>query len=148
MKFVLIALSLLATAGLFWFCKHPRYTADQLPEKQIRFGTGGGFVGRETLFSVLENGQMFKKGPDGLTSALPDIKSRKAKSLFKSLAKSDFANLSFQHPSNVYSFVEIPVGRDGYHRVTWGDPAHPVDARVQDLFDQLNALVPQPAPQK
>jgi hypothetical protein len=140
MKYLLIGLSCAVIALLFWFCKHTRYATDQLPKQQIRFGSGGGYVGRETVFTLLENGQIFKQGIDGQTNALPDAKQRVAKGLFKALENMKFENIKFSHPGNIYSFIEIPTGETTTHRVTWGDPAHPVDGTVEDLFKKLNAL--------
>jgi hypothetical protein len=140
MKYLLLSLSFFAVALLFWFCKHTRYTTDQLPRQQIRFGTGGGFVGRETMFTLLENGQVFKQAIDGQTQALPDAKQRAAKGLFKAIENIEFENIKFKHPGNTYSFIEIPTGETTTHRVTWGDPSYQVDGVVQDLFDKLNAL--------
>ncbi|MEO6039220.1 MAG: hypothetical protein ABIQ93_12475 [Saprospiraceae bacterium] len=140
MKILLISVTLLATAMLFWFCKQPKYSVGKFPDKQLRWGSGGGFVGRENTFILLENGQIFKsEGKDKMTE-LDKTKAGKAKKLFEHAKALDLAKRNFEHPSNLYSFLEYQEG-DMVQRITWGDPKYPVDARVNDLFTQLNAQV-------
>ncbi len=140
MKILLIAISLLATATLSWFCKHPKYAVGKFPDEQLRWGTGGGFAGRENSFILLENGQIFKTGGNDQMTELEKTKAGKAKKLFELAEKLELAKRDFQHPSNIYSFVEYQEG-DMVQRITWGDPKFPVDEQVKSLFDQLNALV-------
>ena len=81
MKLTLIAIALFAVAAIFTFCKNSKYTADNLPAEQIRFGKGGGFTGIEKSWTLLENGQVFEKGPDGTLVALDSAKKKTAKIL-------------------------------------------------------------------
>ena len=140
MKILLISIALLATATLFWFCKQPKYTTENFPDKQLRWGSGGGFTGKENSFTLLENGQIFKAGAENKMTELEKTKAGKAKKLFELAKTLDLTKLDFQHPSNIYSFMEYQEG-DMVKRVSWGDPKFPVDDRIKDLFAQLNALV-------
>jgi len=140
MKFLLISIALLATATLFWFCKQPKYSAGNFPDKQLRWGSGGGFVGKENMFTLLENGQIFKSEPNDKMTELEKTKAGKAKKLFELAQTLDLSKIDFQHPSNIYSFLEYQEG-DMVKRITWGDPKFPVNEQVKGLFDQLNALV-------
>ena len=84
MKIVLIVITLVAVAALFIFCKHQQtFTADNLPTLQLRWGTGGGIVGKETTLTLLENGQIFKQGFKGEATEVGKIKAKVAKSLIK-----------------------------------------------------------------
>ncbi len=140
MKILLISITLLATATLFWFCKQQKYTVGQFPSKQLRWGNGGGFVGRETTFTLLENGQIFQtEMPDKMTE-LQKTKAGKSKKLFQIAQALELAKRDFDHPGNIYSFIEYQEG-DMVQRITWGDPKFPVDDRVKDLFAQLSELV-------
>ena len=140
MKILLISITLLATAMLFWFCKQPKYTVGKFPDKQLRWGTGGGFVGRENTFTLLENGQIFKSEPNGQMTEQTKTKASKAKKIYETAETIGLAKLDFQHPANTYSFLEYQEG-DMVQRITWGDPRYPVDTRVKELFAQLNDLV-------
>ena len=141
MKMLLIALAAFAAAVLFWFCKHhPKFTPGNFPDRQLRWGSGGGFVGKETTYTLLDNGQVFvlKMGCE-LTEA-GSTKPRKAKSLYKTSETLGLATLNFQHPGNTYNFIEVLSG-DAIQRITWGDAEYPVDKGVADLFAQLKELV-------
>lgn len=140
MKLILIALSLSATAMLFLFCKHqPKFTADTLPTKQLRWGTGGGFAGLENTHVLLENGQVFANKLSGPLSEGKKTKAKTAATLFKTVQALNLGKLEFSHPGNLYSFLEIQEG-DTVQRVTWGDPNFPVNPAIQAAFDQLNEL--------
>ncbi|MCB9344862.1 MAG: hypothetical protein H6576_14245 [Lewinellaceae bacterium] len=141
MKIVLIVITLVAVAALFIFCKHQQtFTADNLPTLQLRWGTGGGIVGKETTLTLLENGQIFKQGFKGEATEVGKIKAKVAKSLIKKAEMLELGKREFNHPGNIYSFLEYQEG-DMISRITWGDQAYTVDADVQALFDQLNSLL-------
>ncbi len=139
MKFTLIVLSLLAVAALLVFCKHTKYTADNLPKEQIRFGKGGGFTGVEESFTLLENGQLF----DGKKVALDSAKRRIAKTCFKAIGRLGLEKLDFKHPGNTYSFIEVPAG-DGFNRIAWGAADMPIDSNIAKLHGKLMGLLPKP----
>jgi len=140
MKFILISLTLLASVLLFTACKHTKYLADKLPEKQIRWGNGGGFVGKESGHILLENGQIFSRDIMGQLTEAQKTKSKKAKAIFKSIQALGLAKMEFNHPGNMYNFLEFQEG-DMVSRVVWGDKANPVGKPVVDLYSQLNELL-------
>lgn len=140
MKILLIALAVLASAALFWFCKNAKYTSNSLPDRQLRWGNGGGFVGKETTYTLLDNGQIFTQKMGEVLTESASAKQRTAKSIYKTAETLGLAALDFQHPGNTYKFIEIQNG-DAVRRISWGDPEHPVSQGVADLFAQLNALV-------
>jgi hypothetical protein len=121
-------LLLLGTACLIGLTQCKKYTADKLPEKQIRWGFGGGFTGLETTFVLLPNGQKFTKVGQGNLEAIPRIKRSEARKIFKLLSKVDVQKTPAGTPSNKYEFMELPDGKGGFKRVivpssiTKGDP--------------------------
>lgn len=119
-------------------CKHTHYSAGNLPEKQIQWGSGGGFVGKESYFILLENGQIFKHEPmmgDSIAE-INGVKARAAKTAFKAADAAGLSTLDFRHPSNTYMFI-VQAG----NRVVWGDKSHPVAEPVDKLYRQLNDLI-------
>lgn len=141
MRIILISLTLIAAASLFTFCKHqPKFTADNLPPQQLRWGSGGGVVGKETTYTLLNNGQIFKKGLKEPNTEAAKTKSKTAAEIFKAAAALDIAKLEFNHPYNLYSFLEWQDG-DVVQRIVWGDPAFPVGEGVKEVFDRLNGLL-------
>ena len=128
-------LFLLLCAGLAC-CKSTHYTAGQLPAKQIRWGEGGGFTGRETTFILLDNGQIFRKeGMKDQFTELSSISQSKAKHLYKRAEKLGLMNLDFQDPGNIYSFIEIIDG-DQVRRIVWGGNK-PLPPAVAEYYQAL-----------
>jgi hypothetical protein len=141
MKILLVSLASLATACLFWFCKHqPKFSADNLPTQQLRWGTGGGFVGKETSYTMLKNGQVFLSEMAGPLTETANKKSKSAAAIFKTVEALNLAKLEFNYPGNTYSFIELKDG-DAVSRVAWGDPTYTVSSEVKELFERLNGLV-------
>ncbi|HAD10797.1 MAG TPA: hypothetical protein DCF33_00005 [Saprospirales bacterium] len=139
MKYILITLSLLLGAiALLPACKSNKYAADKLPPKQLRWGSGGGFVGKETAHILCDNGQIFARDMMGAITKSGRTKSANAKTLFKTAET--LSKLDFQHPGNTYSFLEWQDG-DMVRRIVWGEKGIPVDKSVQDLYNQLNGML-------
>ncbi len=101
-------------------CKVIRYSAEKLPVKQIVFGDGGGFIGVETSYILLENGQIFKKtGVGGLLQELSPIKQKQSKTLFEKLATVQLYKLDINKPGNLYYFLQ-ETNNETDSRATWG----------------------------
>jgi len=129
-----------AMLAFFGQCKHPQYSADNLPDEYLLFGNGGGFAGTETTYTLLENGQLFKSS--SVAPKLTELKSCKRKladQLIETAEDLGILQLDFAHPGNIYKFIELKD--DGQaRRITWGDPAHPVDEKIGALYEQLVQL--------
>lgn len=138
MKYALLLL--LASSLLYFSCKQTKYTADKLPEKQIRWGNGGGVVGKEKSHILLENGQIFSRDIMGTTTEAQKTKAKTAKTLFKTVETIGLSKMEFDHPGNTYSFLEVQEG-DMVSRIVWGDKASSVGKPVEELYGALNALL-------
>lgn len=107
--------------ALFLGCKAPVYTPETTPDLQLLCGTGGGFSGVETTFSLLKNGQVFMKQGVGSSwvsvGKLPEPQTRQLFNSYETLA---LAKLEFNEPGNLYHFVGSNV-QGKIHQVTW-DP--------------------------
>lgn len=125
---------------VFFSCKSQQYGSDHLPEKQLVFGKGGGFSGAEDAFSLLENGQLFQLS--SLTNErreLKGIKKKEAKSYFTQIYDLRLPETDFDHPGNVYYYLEV-VNGEGKYRVTWGSNAHEVPETYKTLHKQLMTI--------
>jgi hypothetical protein len=140
MKFILFSLVLLATVMLWSGCKGSKYSAEKLPEQQLRWGTGGGFVGKESAYILCDNGQIFSRDIMGVTKSAGKAKSKLAKAHFKTVETLQISKIDFTHPGNTYSFLEWQDG-DMVRRIVWGDKAFPVEKSVEDLYGALNGLL-------
>lgn len=139
MRITLFALALLAAAQ-FFACKSAKHTADKLPAEQIRWGSGGGFTGKETSFALLENGQVFQfKTLDGSTTERASIKAKTARGLFSTAKDLALRDVRHEHPGNMYFFLELRDGA-GTHRITWSD-AMPVEQKAKDFYMVLQQLL-------
>lgn len=147
MKILYFSAAMLCAALLSSQCKHPKYTAETLPDDRLAFGHGGGFTGVGTTFTLLENGQLFKsssKAPE--TMELPGAKRKIAKKLFETAESLGLLQTEFMYPGNMYAFIEFQD--DGQkRRVAWGDREHPVDPKIKDFYDQLMQLVREKKPE-
>lgn len=137
-------LPLMAFALLFFVgttaCKRNPYNAEKLPEKQIRWGNGGGIAGKESSHILCENGQIFYRDILGKVSAAPKTKRKKAVALYKTIEALGLSKMEFIHPGNTYQFLEWQDG-DMVSRVVWGDKGFPVEKSISDLYGSLNLLL-------
>lgn len=142
MKICCITAILLSVTLFGSQCKYPKYTAENLPEDRLLFGSGGGFAGIETTYTLLENGQLFKFDPKAPAPVeIAGIGKKTANNLFETAESLGLLKLDFMYPGNTYQFIEFQD--DGQKkRVTWGDQEHPVDPKIRNLYDQLVQLVP------
>lgn len=131
-------LLLLLLGSVITACKHTRYTASNLPENRLQWGSGGGFLGKESYFILLDNGQIFKHEAmmgDSIAE-IKGVKHRVAKSIFKAADEAGITALDFNYPANTYMFIN-----HSGKRVAWGDKNHPVGEPVDNLYHQLNDLI-------
>lgn len=140
MKTVLVLLTLLATAFLWLACKQIKYAPGNFPDRQLRWGSGGGVVGKETTYTLLDNGQIFVRKMGGALTETGKVRDKKAKMLYDMIGSLGLEKYDFQHPGNTYDFIEVLNG-DSVHRISWGEKNMPVDAKVMDFYKQLNELV-------
>ncbi len=138
MKYIaILSLFLLCTAA--WTCKSNQYTAENMPDKQLCFGTGGGFAGKENRHILLENGQLFYSKLEGAPETMPGIKPKKAADLF-SRADTLLSANRVMSPGNTYGFLELRQG-DVVKRIAWDNTAQAKDPELQAFYQELLGLV-------
>lgn len=122
-------------------CKSQQYTIETLPDKQLVFGRGGGISGEVSTYIILENGQVFHK--NSLTQEHSEIKSiskKKAVSYFQKMNSLKLSELNFDHPGNMYYFLEEVNGEER-HRVTWGSNDYEVSSECKDFYKELRTTI-------
>lgn len=99
------------------------------PIQEIQYGSGGGFTGNVTTYTLKSDGtlwqqekQISKLSCDALSSIFE---------LAEQLPKEDFVQ-----PGNVYSFVKI-ISKDATYYYAWTAGKLP-DAKVTELYTKLN----------
>jgi len=125
--------------SIFCFgCK--TYTIDQLPEKQVVFGKGGGITGAVDRFILLENGQLFKQNSllkDTIT--LPKVKRRVARNYFTQVENLQLDSIQINQPGNRYYYLGYKDAA-GHQKATWGANDFEPPVELKTLFDSLNQL--------
>ena len=135
-------LVVLVISGFFASCKTPQYTLENLPPPKLVFGKGGGFSGLSDEYTLLKSGQLFLKSSmtDSL-EVLPKIKKQQVKALFASAEDLRMDTLQFNHPGNIYYFVNYVQDSTRKAEITWGDMNHQIPALIKEFHAQLYAAV-------
>lgn len=101
--------------------------------EEIKFGSGGGFTGRETTYILSSTGKLSEG-----EKVLKQIDLKTTKSLFKEAEK--MKAYSFNEPQNIYYFIIIQ-SKDNKNRIVWGSGSKPINKNVSDLYNQLMSLI-------
>ena len=105
-KILILVLLLLAS------CKSGEQVSTTGIDK-IQFGNGGGFTGKEVVFTIKENG-LIKNQNDSIVNKL---NKEEVLSIFETASKNK--NVEFVKPRNLYSFVTI-FTPSGTNKIVWG----------------------------
>ena len=133
---------LLSLFTFFLFsCKSQTYTLDNLPENLLIFGSGGGITGEVNTYTLLENGQVFYSNSITKESAeMERLTKREAASCFKKMEDLKLSEMSFDHPGNLYYFLEEVRGDEKY-RVTWGSNDHEISEECKTFYKELRTTI-------
>lgn len=114
-------------------CKTKDYlTPYEYEGRTIDFGSGGGFTGKSTHYTLMDNGQIFSgTNKEGNVNAVKKISKKECKQLFDSYDHMDFGALSIDSPGNMYYYISMHDG-DTIKKLTWGghDANEPTELRV------------------
>jgi len=128
---------------LFAACVQPKFTLDELPDDQLRFGSGGGFAGAYKEFLLLDNGQvfLFEFGPAKKdTFELQSLSRRETKAIFKQLDTLRLQKYDFDFPGNMSYYVRVSDELTE-HSVQWGDPEWTVRPDIAQFHTDLKSLM-------
>ncbi|MEM6379772.1 MAG: hypothetical protein AAF705_16330 [Bacteroidota bacterium] len=122
---------------IFIACKSNKYTPTELSETRIHFGNGGGFVGAQNAYILLENGQLYQHDiRQDTMQALESVRRKTCKTLFKALETVEVDKLGANQPGNRYFFVEY-ITPDQQFKTTWGASGFRVDSTLKATYFQL-----------
>jgi len=105
--------------------------------KEIRFGSGGGFVGKEDSYTLRSDGNII----DANDLKINKLKSRSTLDFFN--LASNLRDYSFDHPSNHYYFIEIRSKDNSLNKIVWSDESDSVKTEVLTLHQKLMNTVAQ-----
>jgi len=123
----------------FWSCKPKNYVIDNLPERQITFGEGGGFTGKYTTWMLLDSGQIFQKSGIGAEfSEIGKVKYKEAKKFYKRADAITVDKMKKNRPGN-YNY-ELILQRDSVdYKAGWANEVD-VDTSILNLYMDLRAV--------
>jgi len=98
--------------------------------EKIQFGTGGGFTGVETMYTLNQDGEIKDKSD----SVLLNMSKKDVLELFEKASKNK--DIDFQKPENLYSFFTIITESDT-NRIVWGQESTAVPSDILDLHKNL-----------
>ncbi len=130
---------------LFFFsilgCKSTKYTANNLPEKQLIFGKGGGFSGEIVSYILLENGQLFEANSLlKITNEVRKINKKECKKHFQRSETTPLFDANINYPSNVYYFITYKEA-DKQRQMTWGAADFQAPVELKQWYQELQQLV-------
>ncbi|GJM31547.1 MAG: hypothetical protein DHS20C18_05480 [Saprospiraceae bacterium] len=120
-------------------CNTTLYTPDNLPERQLHFGSGGGFAGTSTEYLLLDNGQLFRNEGKGYTS-LESARPGAARRVFKAFYKMNLDTLDYNQPGNLYYFIKMQ-DRGTTYEITWGGFQDAPSKALEVYYQSLNQIV-------
>lgn len=100
--------------------------------EEIKFGSGGGFTGKEITYTLNSNGKLTEGAKD-----IKQIDSKKTMLLFKEAEKNK--TYSFNEPQNMYSFIAFQ-SKDSTNRIVWGLGSKKINKDITDFYNQLISL--------
>ncbi|MEY3367775.1 MAG: hypothetical protein RI973_930 [Bacteroidota bacterium] len=134
---------LLLLTLLFTACAGAKYAPGNLPDDQLIFGSGSRFSGRSDTYTLLKNGQVFRRSStDSTMQELKPLSRREAADIFKEVGNLQLFKLDIEQPGNLYYFIEL-AGKTANSRVTWGSgsylPPQGIVFLYRDFFALLNS---------
>lgn len=141
-RLLFIALALVAVVGFYSSCKTAKYTPMDFTKTQITFGTGGGFSGLVNDYTLLENGQLFKRSSQD--DKFVELKKAKKKAVKQAINNYTFLGineLAVDQPGNLYYFIEYKDADGKTHRTTWGNGESPHEEKLKLYYSQLASLI-------
>jgi hypothetical protein len=105
--------------------------------KEIKFGEGGGFTGIVTEYQIKANGDIFIiKSLEKENKKIKTINKSQLKNIENKISKISKESLSFNHPGNLYYFIETDQTK-----IVWGDPTFPEPIDIKELYNYLKQIL-------
>jgi hypothetical protein len=115
---------------------------DNYTKNMIAFSTGGGFTGVETIFTILENGQVFSaSGLDPKKTMLfGKLPVKATKSFFEKANQINWEKEAINDPGNLYHTLSF--GTNGsMKKQVWGGGKETPSKEITDLYYELSNAI-------
>lgn len=121
-------------------CKSNKSTPDTYTKKMITFGNMGGFAGTTNSYTVLDNGQFFKKQPRSeVVNPIKNIKKRDAGQIFSNYESLGIDKMTINDPGNLTYFIQFKNGSEE-KELKWGGTQEEVPQYLKLFFTNLMTL--------
>lgn len=127
--------------SLLFSCK--TYGPDDLPDRHLHFGKGGGFTGMTTEYMLLPNGQLFireGRAGSGEWKELEKVNKTAAKSLYHDWENNEQFKENVREPGNMYYFITMKKDSLEY-RQSWGASGYRPDESLKSFYRRAVDLV-------
>lgn len=120
-----------------------REIPDTYKGRVILVGSGGGVVGKETTYALLDDGRLFgKKSGDKTYTYIGKQTAANTKKVFWSVEdRCAIKKTTYQKPGNLYRFVGWRKGREAY-KVTWTPGDKAVPANYEQVYKGFTGMLP------
>jgi len=122
----LLIYSILLMTISFFSCAHSKQNPS---EAILRWGDGGGFSGKETIYTLWPDGKVEQNGV-----FLGRLKKAEIKQIKENLRVLGLETMEFNEPGNMYQLIEIPVSGKT-NKLVW-DPFNEAHPKPLTLFYQ------------
>ncbi|MEM6628496.1 MAG: hypothetical protein AAF694_02440 [Bacteroidota bacterium] len=139
--FLQLALPFVGIIALFFSCRSGKNSPDSYEKKQLIFGSGGGFMGTNEQFVLLDNGRLYTQ--DVMKDEYEEIgrvPKKMCKTLFQRADTLEIESTRFMNPGNKYFYLEVK-NPSNQNRVTWGDSNTPIDEEYRHFYRKLMDLI-------
>lgn len=140
MKYFSLFLIYSFSLGLLLSCASFKVPPGQYQGDQIFWGSGGGFVGKELGYVLLDNGEVYKLNKMGGFDAFKKLSTESTTQIFANAQNIGLEKIKWMKPGNTYRFIQI--NKEGtINRVSWSDQTEDAPGNVKTFYDVLNRKV-------
>ncbi|MEZ0539965.1 FAD-binding oxidoreductase [Fibrella arboris] len=120
-----------------------REIPDTYTGRILSVGSGGGIVGRETSYSLLDDGRLFgrKAGQTSYTFIGKQTASNTKKVFWSAEDRCAIRKTTYSKPGNVYRFVSWRKGSE-QHKVTWAPGDKKLPANYEQVYTGFMGMIP------
>ncbi|MBS1557822.1 MAG: hypothetical protein JST69_03765 [Bacteroidetes bacterium] len=105
---------------------------NQTEIEQVKFGSGGGFTGAVKTYTLTADGRLLDESKE-----LKKINLNQTLEYFNKA--NELRNYTFNHPDNVYSFIEIKT-KEKTNRIVWSFGNTQIDTQASALYNTLISI--------
>ncbi len=154
LRIPLFSLLMACVLGLSTACQRsagaitaPVVAASDAPPRAIRFGSGGGFVGTTTTYTIYATGRLERRRgapadtarPAAILTSPPPGPVARCFQAFDALPND---SLTLREPGNMYYFLDGQTAAGRRVALTWGRSGALISPAARALHRDLTALVP------